>query len=93
MKKISVLSVLVGVLMFGLPTLVRADGMYGKDITITGTVVQAVVDDASGKVYVLNPASANEALPAVIKLGAKVTVDGDEMTKGQGMAIRVERAK
>ncbi len=72
---------------------VRADGQYGKDITITGKVVEAVLDDASGKVYVLEPESAGEPLPAVIKTGSKVTVDGDEMTQNGHMAIRVERAK
>ena len=92
MKKISVFLMAMGFTL-GMAGLVRADGMYGKDITVTGTVVQAIVDDASGKVYILNPESANEPLPAVIKIGAKVTVDGDEITKGQGMAIRVERAK
>ncbi len=85
--------ILMGVLVFGGPAFVRADGQSGKDITVTGKVVQAVVDDASGKVYVLEPESANASLPGVIKVGAHVTVDGDEMTKGAHMAIRVEKAK
>ena len=92
MKRASVL-IVVGVLVLGAPAFVKADGQYGKDITVTGKVVQAVVDDASGKVYVLEPESANAALPDAIKVGAQVTVDGDEMTKGEHMAIRVERAK
>ena len=85
--------IVMGVLVLGVPAFVRADGQYGKDITVTGKVVQAVVDDASGKVYVLEPESANKPLPGVIKVGAQVTVDGDEMTKGAHMAIRVEKAK
>ncbi len=92
MKRASVL-IVMGVLVLGVPAFVRADGQYGKDITVTGKVVQAVVDDASGKVYVLEPESANKPLPGVIKVGAQVTVDGDEMTKGAHMAIRVEKAK
>ncbi len=85
--------IVLGVLVLGVPASVRADGKYGKDITVTGKVVQAVVDGASGKVYVLEPESANEPLPGVIKVGAQVTVDGDEMTKDGHMAIRVEKAK
>ena len=92
MKRARVLIVL-GALVLGVPAFVRADGQYGKDITVTGQVVQAVVDDASGKVYVLEPERANASLPEAIKVGAKVTVNGDEMTKGAHMAIRVERAK
>ena len=91
MKRASVL-IVMGVLVLGVPAFVRADGQYGKDITVTGQVVQAVVDDASRKVYVLEPESASASLPDVIKVGAQVTVDGDEMTKGAHMAIRVERA-
>lgn len=93
MKKLSVLAMLMAIGMLALPTVVKADGMYGKDITITGKVVQAVIDDASGKAYVLKPEHAKEPLPAVIQTGATVTVDGDEMTKGGYLAIRVERAK
>ncbi len=92
MKKRMLLIVMV-LFVLGAPAIGMADGMYGKDITVTGKVVQAVVDDASGKVYVLNPESANEPLPDIIKRGAKVTVDGDEMTENGHMAIRVERAK
>ena len=91
MKHASVLAV-TGFLVLGVPAVVRADGQYGKDITVTGKVVQAVVDGA-GKVYVLEPESATEPLPAVIKVGAQVTVDGDEMTKDGHAAIRVERAQ
>ena len=92
MKRAGVL-IVMGVLMLGVPAIVRADGQYGKDVTVMGKVVQAVVEDGSGKVYVLEPESANEPLPAAIKVGARVTVDGDEMTKDGHMAIRVEKAK
>ncbi len=92
MKRASML-IAMGILMVGVPAIVKADGEYGKDITVTGKVVQAIVDDASGKVYVLEPEGADEPLPGVIKVGAQVTIDGDEMTKGEHMAIRVERAK
>ncbi len=84
---------ITGFCVLGATSVVWADGKYGKDITITGTVMQAVVDDASGKGYVLEPASAKEPLPPAIKTGAKVTVDGDEMTQKGHLAIRVERAK
>ncbi len=92
MNRASVL-IVMGVLVLGLPAFVRADGQYGKDVTVTGKVVQAVVENGSGKVYVLEPGSANEPLPGAIKVGAQVTVDGDEMTKDGHMAIRVEKAK
>ena len=92
MKRASGL-IVMGVLMLGVPVFVRADGQSGKDVTVTGKVVQAVVDGASGKVYVLEPESANELLPAAIKVGAQVTVDGDEMTEHGHLAIRVEKAK
>ncbi len=89
----TIMMFVLALLVLGISGVVLADGQYGKDITISGKVVQAVVDDASGKVYVLNPEGANEPLPDVIKTGAKVTVDGDEMTENGHMAIRVERAK
>ncbi len=91
MKRVAFLVSVLFVL--GATSLARADGQYGKDITITGKVVQAVVDDASGKVYVLEPGGANQPLPPAIKIGSAVTVDGDEMTQKGHMAIRVERAK
>ena len=70
-----------------------ADGKYGPDVTIKGAVVQAIVDDATGTVYVLEPESANEPLPASVKAGAQVTVYGDSMEKNGHGAIRVENVK
>jgi len=93
MRRNSVLLVLIGILIIASPALVRADGKYGEDVTVKGTVVEAVVDDASGKVYVLEPESANEPLPAIVKSGAKVTVYGDSMEKNGHAAIRAESVK
>ena len=93
MKNISVLLVLMGVLAMASPALVRADGKYGPDVTIKGTVVQAIVDDATGAVYVLEPESANEPLPASVKAGAQVTVYGDSMEKNGHGAIRIENVQ
>ncbi len=93
MKKASVLVVFMGVLLFGVSSIAKADGKYGPDVTVKGTVVEAIVDDASGTVYVLEPEGANEPLPAVVKSGAKVTVYGDSMEKNGHAAIRVESVK
>ena len=91
MKKAAFLVSVLFVL--GAASLAQADGQYGKDITVTGKVVEAVVDNASGKVYVLEPASAAEPLPPAIKIGSTVTIDGDEINQKGHMAIRVEKAK
>ncbi len=91
MKKVAFLVSVFFIL--GVASLAQADGKYGKDVTVTGKVVQAVVDGASGKVYVLEPESATESLPPAIKIGSTVTVDGDEMSQKGHMAIRVERVK
>jgi len=66
---------------------------YGNDVTVKGTIVEAIVDDTSGTVYVLEPESANGPLPAAVKSGAKVTVYGDSMEKNGHAAIRVENVK
>ncbi len=78
--------------MLGGSVVAMADGKYGMDVEVKGTVVEAVVD-ASGAVYVLEPESANAALPALVKPGAQVTVYGDSMEKNGHAAIRVENVK
>ena len=93
MKKVSILAALVGVLMLSGSVIAMADGKYGPDVTIKGTVVEAIVEDASGRVFVLEPESANEPLPASVKAGAQVTVYGDSMEKNGHGAIRVENVK
>ncbi len=92
MKKASILAVLMGMLMLSGSVVAMADGKYGPDVTVKGTVVEAVVD-ASGALYVLKPESANEPLPAMIKPGAEVTVYGDSMEENGHGAIRVENVK
>jgi hypothetical protein len=93
MKKVSVLAVLMGMSMLGGSVAAMADGKYGPDVTVKGTVVEAIVDDATGTAYVLEPESANEPLPAAVKSGAKVTVYGDSMEKNGHASIRVENVK
>ena len=93
MKKAGILTVLMGGLLLGGSVAAMADGKYGPDVTIKGMVVQAIVDDATGAVYVLEPENANEPLPASVKPGAQVTVYGDSMEKNGHEAIQVENVK
>ena len=93
MKKAGILALLMGVLMLSGSVVAMADGKYGNDVSIKGKVVEAIVDDATGNVYVLEPESANEPLPASIKAGAQVTVYGDSMEQNGHGAIRVESVK
>ena len=93
MKKVSILAVLMGVLMLSGSVAAMADGKYGQDVTVKGTVVQAIVEEGSGTVYVLEPESANEPLPASVTPGAQITVYGDSMEKNGHGAIRVENVK
>ena len=78
-------------MILGFSGLLQAHG--GKDVTITGQVVSAIIDDASGKAYVLKPAHKEEALPESIKIGQKATVYGDVSHKHGHLSIRVEKVQ
>ena len=74
----------------GAPSVVNA---HGRDITVTGKVVEAVVDDTTGKVYVLLPEHKNATLPQSIKVGERVSVYGDEISKNGRLSLKVEGVK
>jgi len=74
-----------------IPNTVKADGKYGRDITVSGKVVTAIIDDTTGKAYVLKPAHKGTPLPEAIKMGEKVSVFGDEIKKGHHLSLRVEK--
>ncbi len=70
-----------------------ADGKYGGDITVSGKVEMAIIDDTTGKVYILQPESKSKSLPATIKVGEKATLFGDQITNDNYNSLRVEEVK
>jgi len=95
MKKIKMLSFTIGLLtILGLGAgRLRADSKFGKDIAVTGTVVPAIIDEATGKVYVLLSEHMDQRLPYSIKMGEKNTLEGDEVSEKGHTALRVENVK
>ena len=82
----------MGIMILGLllvfPTVLKA---HGRDITISGKVVTAVMDDATGQVYILQPEHQKGPLPAEVQAGGKVTLSGDERKKDGHLFLRIEK--
>ena len=94
MKKIKFFPIALGfLLVLSASSLVKADGQYGGDITVTGKVVTAIVDDATGHVFVLLPERKGAPLPGSIKTGEKVSVFGDKISQNGHLSLRVEKVK
>ncbi|GEM_PF-5082426 len=87
MKKIMVFP-LIGLFLLSSASMIEA---HGNDVTISGKVITAIVDEKTGEVYELMPEGKKKPFPPSIKPGEKASVFGDQLLKKGHKAIRIEK--